>query len=164
VEELNIRPVREDDAAAIAAIYNHYVASSTATFDTDAKTEADRRQWISARSDRHPVIVGEQGSRLVAYAALSPWSQRPAWGDTVELGVYVAEDRRGAGVGAQMVDAAVAAAREAAHHAVLAQVVGGNEASLRLLTNAGFEIVGTMREVGNKFSQRLDVVLLELVL
>ena len=164
MEMLNIRPAREDDAAAIAEIYNYYVAGSTATFDVEAKTEVDRRAWIASRSHKHPVIVGERGSRLVAYAVLSPWNMRPAWGDTVELGVYVAEDLRGTGAGTQMLDAAVTAAREAGHHVVLAQVVGGNEASLRLLANAGFEVVGTMREVGNKFSERLDVVLLELIL
>ena len=47
---------------------------------------------------------------------------------------------------------------------LLARVVSGNAVSLKLHENAGFALIGVMREVGRKFGQRLDVQLLQLML
>ena len=41
-------------------------------------------------------------------------------------------------------------------HAVMARIVGGHDASIRLHAGLGFEIVGTEREVGRKFGRWLD--------
>jgi phosphinothricin acetyltransferase len=49
-------------------------------------------------------------------------------------------------------------------HAVFARIVGHHEASAKLHLAAGFEIVGTEREVGRKFGRWLDVVVMELLL
>ena len=49
-------------------------------------------------------------------------------------------------------------------HAVFARIVGHHEASIGLHEAAGFEIVGTEREVGRKFGRWLDVVVMELLL
>jgi L-amino acid N-acyltransferase YncA len=49
-------------------------------------------------------------------------------------------------------------------HAVFARIVGDHEASIRLHEAAGFEIVGTEREVGRKFGRWLDVMVMELLL
>jgi len=47
---------------------------------------------------------------------------------------------------------------------VFARIVGHHEASAKLHLAAGFEIVGTEREVGRKFGHWLDVVVMELLL
>ena len=52
----------------------------------------------------------------------------------------------------------------AAAFAVVAMVVAGNEASVRLHLKLGFEQVGLMREVGCKFGQWLDLIVFEKIL
>ena len=61
-------------------------------------------------------------------------------------------------------DALVDAAQASGFHAVFARIVGGHEASIRLHTALGFDVVGTEREVGRKFGKWLDVVVMERLL
>ena len=49
-------------------------------------------------------------------------------------------------------------------HAVIARVVGDNEASIALHRACGFDLVGVEREVGRKHRQWLDVVELQRLL
>lgn len=41
-----IRKARKEDAGAIAAIYNHYVAHTTITFETEPVSEEEMRERI----------------------------------------------------------------------------------------------------------------------
>lgn len=164
MEQPVIRQAVGGDARAIADIYNHYIRSSTATFDTVEKTAAERREWLSQRGASHPVLVAEDAGRVIGWGALSPWSARPAWGRTCEVAVYLAPDARGAGLGQRMLDALIERASEAGHHALISQIVGENVASLAMTERAGFERVGVLREVGWKFDRWLDVIIMELVL
>ena len=52
-----IRPARLDDADAIRVIYNHEVAHGTATFDIEPRSLEDQREWLTARSGAHVVLV-----------------------------------------------------------------------------------------------------------
>ena len=49
-------------------------------------------------------------------------------------------------------------------HTVIARIVGHHAASISLHAGCGFEHAGTEREVGRKFSQWLDVVLMQRML
>jgi phosphinothricin acetyltransferase len=54
---LIIRPATLEHIPAITAIYNEAIRTTTATFDTEEKTEADRAEWLAVHDARHPVIV-----------------------------------------------------------------------------------------------------------
>jgi phosphinothricin acetyltransferase len=45
---------------------------------------------------------------------------------------------------------------------ILARIAEGNPASIRLHQSLGFERIGTMRRVGEKFGRVLDVELMQL--
>ena len=90
--EVVIRPAVQDDLSDIAAIYNHEIANSTATFDLEPPTYAYWEQRLAGKHEGdHPLV------------ALP------------------------------------------------------NPGSIALHKNCGFEHVGTMREVGWKFDQWVDV-------
>jgi L-amino acid N-acyltransferase YncA len=57
--EYRVRPATPQDAAAIALIYNQRIEDRLATLETELRTPEERRQWLSARSPRHPVIVAD---------------------------------------------------------------------------------------------------------
>lgn len=158
-----IRTAAANDAAPIAAIYNHYIRESVATFDTEPKTVDERLAWMAGREARHPVLVCEDDEgHVVAWGALSPYASRPAWSFTAEVAVYVAENRVGGGIGPQLLAALVEHGREAELHSLVSQIVSENEASLRMTERAGFERVGHLREVGFKQGRWLDVVIMQL--
>ncbi len=164
MSELLIRTAARGDAPAIARIYNHYVETSTATFDTQIKSVSDRESWLEDHDERHPVLVAEADGVVVGWGSLTRWAARPAWSRTVEVAVYLDATATGRGVGPALLEQLVEAGRRAGHHALLAQIVAGNDPSIKMSMRAGFERVGTLREVGWKFDRWLDVALLELVL
>jgi phosphinothricin acetyltransferase len=159
-----LRRAEPRDARAIAEIYNEAIRNTTATFDTQPKSEEDRRAWLASHGARHPVLVAECEGQVVGWGALSAWSERPAYADTAESSFYVAEAWRGKGIGRALKQKLIEEAREAGLHTLLARVSEGNEASLHLNKSVGFVVVGTMREVGWKFGRRLDVHLMQLML
>lgn len=60
--------------------------------------------------------------------------------------------------------ALIARARAAGKRVLVAGVDSANVASLRFLEGSGFERVGHLREVGNKFGKFLDLVFLQYAL
>lgn len=162
---MRLRPARLEDAAAIRQIYNVEVETSTVTFDMVPRSLDDQQRWIQERSGAHVALVAidDEGS-VCGFGSLSPYRDRPAYSPTVEDSVYVARNRQGEGVGKLLLQGLVEAAQAQGFHSVMARIVGGHDASIRLHAAAGFEVVGTEREVGRKHRRWLDVVLMQRLL
>ncbi|MCL4078678.1 N-acetyltransferase family protein [Coriobacteriia bacterium Es71-Z0120] len=161
---MRIRPATPDDAAAIAAIYNHAVENTTATFDTEPVTAESRKTWLAARGPEHPVVVAEDGEAVVGWAALSPWSDRCAYRSSVEMSVYVDPQHHRRGIGRALAEHLIGVAPSLGVHAILARICTENAPSLAMVEKLGFEPCGVQREVGRKFDRWLDVAVYELLL
>lgn len=159
-----IRPATAADAAATAAIYNAEVTTSTVTFDLVTRTVEEQAEWLGARSGALEVVVAEVEGTVVGFASLSPYRDRPAYRTTVEDSVYVHPDHRGTGVGRALLSEVVDVAAARGFHSVMARIVGGHDASIRLHASLGFAQVGVEREVGRKFGRWLDVVVMQKLL
>jgi phosphinothricin acetyltransferase len=159
-----IRRASLHDLEAITEIYNEAILTTTATFDTEPKTVAERRTWLEAHDQRHPVLVAVVDGRVVGWASLSKWSDRPAYDDTAETSFYVKSEYRGQGVGRRLKAAIIEEAQRLGLHTLIARVAGESNESLHLNQSFGFELVGTLKEVGCKFGRRLDVHILQKML
>lgn len=165
MSDLTVRLVQRRDAEAIRAIYNAEVLESTVTFDMVPRTLDEQVAWIDEHSGGHPAVVAEDATgNVVGFGSLSPWRNRPAYAGSVEDSVYVHRAHRGRGIGRLVLDELVRLGRDHGFHAVFARIVGGHEASIALHAACGFEPIGIEREVGRKFKQWLDVVLMERLL
>lgn len=158
---LTIRPATLDDIPAITDIYNEAVLTTTASFDTEPRTEARQQIWFEEHDNRHPILVAEIEGRVVGWASLSRWSDRLAYADTAEISLYVQSQFRGRGFGKQLMTEIVKAGREADLHTLIARIAGENEVSVYLHESVGFGLVGVMREVGRKFDRLIDVHLMQ---
>ena len=112
-------------------------------------------RWWSPRTTPAP-SAGSARCRPTAY--------RPAYSTTVEDSVYVDPAHQGRGVGRVLLTELVDLATAHGFHSVMARIVGGHAASIALHPACGFEIVGTEREVGRKFRNWLDVVVMQRML
>jgi len=162
--DLVIRAADVADAQAITEIYNEAIATTTATFDTELKSVDDRRRWLEEHTGRHPVIVAMTQRNVVGYASLTRWSDRCAYDGTAETSFYVRSSARNRGIGRALKLAIIEEARRLGYHTLLARVAAESEVSAHLNRACGFELVGTMREVGYKFGRRLDVHLFQIML
>ena len=158
-----IRSSREEDLAAITALYAHHVLHGTGTFETDppsAQDMAARRADVLARG--LPYLVAEENGRVRGFAYCNWFKPRPAYRFSAEDSIYVAHDAHGRGLGRLLLDALCTQAEAAGVRKLLA-VIGDstNAGSIGVHRAAGFTHVGVMRSVGWKFGAWRDVVLME---
>lgn len=161
---VTIRSADLADVAAIADIYNEAILTTTATFDTEPKSIAERTQWLQSHDERHPVLVAVEDGMVVGWASLTRWSERRAYDGTAETSFYVRSTHRGRGIGRSLKAAIIEEARRLKFHTLIARVAQGSEESIHLNTDAGFVHVGTLKEVGSKFGRLLDVHIMQKML
>ena len=90
---VTVRPARPEDAAALAAIYNDGIAGRQATFETRPRAPQEIGAWFDHGL---PFLVAEDGhGRVVGFARVTPYSDRPFYAGVGEHTVYVDAAVRG---------------------------------------------------------------------
>ncbi|WP_448950071.1 N-acetyltransferase family protein [Labrys neptuniae] len=157
-----IRPATPDDLPAILAIYNDAVLNTTAIWNWHTVDLANRRAWFEMRQGQgYPILVADAQGEAIGYASFGDWRPFDGYCHTVEHSIYVADTARRQGVGAALLEAVIAAAREAGKHVMLGGIEAGNEPSLALHRRFGFVETARMPEVGQKFGRWLDLVFMQ---
>jgi len=156
-----IRPAAPTDLRAIAEIYNEAVLTTDATMDTEPRSDTDQKHWYDNHGENNPILVLEADGRVVGWASLSKWSDRCGYSGTSEISVYVKEEFRDKGFGKKLIDSSLKEAKKLNHHSVIARITTTNGLSIRLHQGFGFEIIGTLKEVGYKFGKWLDVLIMQ---
>lgn len=158
-----IRDATSADAAAIAAIYNDAVLTTTAIWNEVTVDAQNRVDWMAARvAGGFPVLVAEVGGAVVGYASYGPWRAFDGYRLTVEHSVYVAAGHRGRGLARALMQALIGRARAAGLHVMIAGIEAENRPSIALHESLGFANARTLRQVGQKFGRWLDLTFLEL--
>lgn len=163
---ITIRASRDDDVAAVAIIYAHHVLHGTGTFETAPPSPADmaaRRADVLSKG--LPYLVAERDGHVLGFAYCNWFKPRPAYRFSAEDSIYIADEARGQGLGAQML-AALEQAAEAAGVRKLIAVIGdsANVGSVGVHRKQGFSHVGTIKDCGWKFGEWRDIVLMEKVI
>ena len=164
MDNLDIRPAIAADLPAINEIYNYYVGSSTATYQTRPMSSQERAAWFAKHDGLHPVIVAERDKRIVGWASLGEFHRREAFRNTVESSVYVRHDQRRLGIGKALLAELILQARMIGHHTIVASIDSEQSASIVLHEHAGFARVGRLHQVGYKFGRWLDVIYMQMIL
>ena len=166
MEAPTIRRSRDADLPAITAIYAHHVETGTASFETAAPDEAEMRRRRNVLVEkRYPYLVAELDGDVCGYAYAGPYRTRPAYRHSVEDSVYVRASTRRRGIGRALLHALIRACTDRGFRQMVA-IIGDSAqvASVGLHRAAGFEMVGTLRNVGYKHDRWLDTVFMQLAL
>ncbi len=162
---ITARTATRADLPGIFAIYDHEVLHGTATAQTVPFTQGEREAWFDRHvPDLHPLVVATDADGLVAgWAGLVAWSPRQAYRRSAENSVYVARSHHGRGIGrALMLELIERTRRDTPVRLVIARPTESNLASIRLHESLGFQTVGVLRKVMEKFDRLIDVRLMEL--
>jgi L-amino acid N-acyltransferase YncA len=163
VLDVIVRPAAVGDAAAVAAIFAHHVATSAATFDESAPgTEEIAEKITGITSARLPFLVAEITGEVGGFAYLAPYHTRSAYRYTVENSVYVAPDLQGRGVGRALLERLLTEAEHVGVREVVAIIaVTGDPASVALHRACGFNEAGRLNAVGFKHGRWHDTILMQ---
>jgi L-amino acid N-acyltransferase YncA len=158
-----IRPSRDEDVAAITAIYHYHVLTGTGTFEIDPPTETDmasRRADVLSKG--LPYLVVEDEGRVMGFAYCNWFKPRPAYRFSAEDSIYMAPDVHRKGMGRALLAELCIQAERAGVRKFLA-VIGdsANAGSIGVHTSVGFSHVGILKSCGWKFDRWLDVVMME---
>ena len=156
---ITVRPASTHDAEAIAAIYAHHVLHGTASFEEEPPSAAFWHDKIAAvLSKNWPFLVAELDGEVVGYAYATQFRDRPAYAHTCENSIYVHHQRVRQGIGRQLLERLIDAARDAGFCQMIGVIGGGEPASVALHRACGFSEAGRMHSVGFKFGKWLDTV------
>lgn len=152
-----IRPATPDDAAAIVAIYNHYVATTVISFEERPVTPDEMAGRIGDVMASLPWLVYEAGGRVLGYAYATKWRVRSAYRYSAETSVYVAPGEGGKGIGSALYQELLDQLRAREIHMAIGGIAQPNPASVALHERLGFEKVAHFKEVGRKFDRWIDM-------
>jgi phosphinothricin acetyltransferase len=174
----HVRPATAGDAAAICEMYNQGIEDRLATLETELRTPQERREWLAARSPRHPVIVAELPHPAtfsnrppehappapIAWGSLNVFNARPAYRHVADFSVYVERAWRGKGVGRVVLERLVELGRELGYHKLVLSAFPFNTAGVALYERLGFRTVGIYKEQGLLDGAWVDTIIMEKLL
>lgn len=154
-----VRPVREADAAAVAALLNAIVRAGAYTVMTEA-TAADQLAFIRALPTRgvYHVALDEGSGRVLGVQDVLPLAGEP---DVGEISTFVALEAHRRGVGKHLCAATFAAARALGFRALRATIRADNRGAVAFYRAQGFELVGILPRYAFVNGRYVDAVLVE---
>ena len=164
MNDTTIRPATAADAEAIATIYNQGIEDRIATLETELRTRDERRQWLAARSLRHPVIVAEAGGQVVGWGSLNVFNARKAYEYVADFSVYIERGWRGKGVGSRLLTRLIELGRELGYHKLVLSAFPSNTGGMALYQKLGFRTVGIYKEQGKLDGKWVDTIIMEKLL
>jgi len=153
-----VRAAKLSDAAAVAAIYNHYVANSIVTFEEQPVPDAEMARRIEeVNAASFPWLVAAEGDDIRGYAYAAPWKRRAAYRHSAEITVYLADGRTGRGLGSKLYGQLLPMLTARGIHAVIGGIALPNPASIALHEKFGLRKVAHFEAVGFKRGRWIDV-------
>jgi L-amino acid N-acyltransferase YncA len=152
-----IRALEEADWSAVRAIYLEGIATGHATFETEAPA------WEAWDATHFPAprLVAVSDERVIGWAALGRISTRAVYAGEAEVSVYVANGKRGLGVGRALLQKLIADSETNNIWTLQANIFPENTASLALHRSCGFREVGRRERIGRMKGLWRDTILLE---
>ena len=152
IDKMNI-----EDWDEIASIYQEGIATSNATFETNAPTW---EKWDKSHL-RDCRLVAKAEGKLIGWAALSPVSTRCIYSGVAEVSLYVAALARGLGVGKALLSAVIDESERAGIWTLQGGTFPENIVSIALQKSCGFREVGRRERIGQMNGIWRDVILME---
>lgn len=161
-----IRHATPEDASAIAAIWNPWIAGTAVTFNKVERSAGDVRGLMAQRAERGwPWLVAiDDAGAVMGFATYAQFRPGAGYAHTMEHTIILAPDGAGSGAGRALIQALVAEARTQGAHVLVGCVSGENEDGIAFHAGLGFREAGRITQAGRKFDRWMDLVIFELVI
>jgi len=164
-EEVVVRASRDDDVAAVLAIYLHHIRHGIGplkNYEIDAPQIDDiKRRRKNMQHHRLPHLVADEAGKVVGYAYAVPFRKRPAYRYAVKHSIYVHHEHLHMGIGRRLLAALIDACAASGYRQMIGYVDEDNQASTKLHQAFGFRQVGYLPSIGFKFGQWTDSIIMQ---
>ncbi len=147
----------EQDGAALARIYGHYVRETVISFEETPPTADEMADRMRRILQRYPYLVYESDGEILGYAYGSEHRARAAYRWSADVSVYVDRAQHRRGIGRALYAELLDLMNRQKFHLAFAGITLPNAGSVGLHERMGFTHVGTYVEVGYKFGSWHDV-------
>jgi phosphinothricin acetyltransferase len=151
------RPATAHDAAAITDIYNFWVTTSSASFDTLPVTEAAFAERLA--NPQLPCWVAATESKLLGYASARHFRPFAGSAHVAETAIYLQDTCRGHGIGLKLYQALLESLPSFGFEVAVALITDPNPASEHLHKKVGFIRQGVLPDLGRKNRRSLTASL-----
>ncbi|HEY1952185.1 MAG TPA: GNAT family N-acetyltransferase [Gemmatimonadaceae bacterium] len=155
------RFARDDDSAAIAAIYAPSITERSTSFELTPPDGAEMNRRVRAVMQQYPWLVCETSDGVVGYAYAMAHRDRAAYRWSVDASTYISEKAHRQGIARGLYTRLFQILVMQGFRSVFAGITLPNHASYELHTTMGFREVGIYHDVGYKFGKWHDTVWLE---
>jgi putative acetyltransferase len=160
---VTIRPARPRDAASFVEMWQavveegRYVRSETVAHPRRVYRSRFRRPW----TDQEAQLVAVEGERVVGHLYIQR-ERHPVTRHVATLGISVAPDRRGQGIGAALLDESIRWARSVGVEKIVLSVYPTNTAAISLYRRFGFVDEGRLARQSRRSTGYVDEILMGL--
>lgn len=155
-----IRLAELDDAPAILDVFQHCDLFSTTGHRQDNIGLIDVIDWLDSVTDKHPMLVLEEQSNVIAWCSVEPFYGLPAFDSACEISVYVSPDSQGKGIGTQLFQYLETNRSTLGFTHLIAYIYASNLDSQGFFKRQGFDQWGLLPNIAQNEQIKEDVLLL----
>ncbi|BBF77005.1 MAG TPA: N-acetyltransferase [Acinetobacter ursingii] len=162
--DFQLRPATQDDLEQILAIYNHEIMTGVANWNDQAKSLETYMHWFEQlQQDQYPMWIAYDPvqQRVAGYAYYAAFRTISGYKHTIEHSVFISPDYKRRGLGKTLMHKLIELATAQGFHIMIGAIDSENTASLVLHQHLGFVQTGYLPQVGQKFGQWRDLVLMQ---
>ncbi|MGK7885041.1 MAG: N-acetyltransferase family protein [Crocosphaera sp.] len=158
-----IRRAKLEDLEEIVDIYNESIPSRIATGDLQKITVESRLKWFQERDTNHyPIWVIENDNQVVGWVSLQHFYGRPAYKNTAEISLYIAEKCQGQGIGKKLLEYVIEESPKLELTNLLGFIFAHNQPSLNLFKKYNFQQWGYLPNVAKLDNIERDLIIMGL--
>ena len=153
-----------DDSDKLLAIYSHYIADSSISFEITMPSPEQYRSRVANICSFYPYIVCEEAGDILGYAYASRFHEREGYDYCVSVSVYLRQGMFWSGLGTMLYERLFRLLPKQNFQIAYAGITQPNPASNRIHERFGFTKVGLYRNGGYKLGKWHDVLWMEKIL
>lgn len=158
--EYSIVPLSERHGRGVMEIFNFYITESHAAFPGKPVPESFFNRFLEMTRG-YPALAVTAEDIVVGFSFLRPYHWAETFARTAEIAYFLRPEHTRRGLGATLLEHLCQQAGQQGIEVIVASLSSRNQASLAFHLKNGFEISGTLKQVGKKFGQDFDVVLMQ---
>lgn len=162
MQEITFEKMTGMNAKGASDIYNYYVENSTATYGSETVTCEGFSAYYQLDNPITEAANIYVDKKLAGFCMFKPWNaKKEAYRHTYEYTIYLDRDYVNMGLGKEAYKYLMGKTADRDIYVIMAGICSENKGSMKLAESLGFEKVGHLKNVGEKFGRMLDLVYYE---